>query len=248
MWLLVESAGGARLATRSRSLFFVSRPLMSQTKLVATPRTGSGSPAARRLRTDGHIPGVLYGRGMAPISVTVERREFRLALSGPAGANTVLALQVEGTSYPAVVKEMQRHPIKRTVSHVDFLQVNMNEEITVHVPVRLDGEAKAVQAANGLVDPAVDSIEVSCTPNNMPGEFVIDITEMQPDTVIRLSDVPMPAGVTAHGDPDMPIVTVLTMRATAEDEAAEEAAEAAAEGGEAAAEAGESPAGDAAAE
>ena len=125
---------------------------MSQTTLTATPRTGSGSPTARRLRAEGHIPGVLYGRGMEPISVTVERREFRLALSGPAGANTVLALQVGGTSYPAVVKEMQRHPIRRTVNHIDFLQVNMNEEITVHIAVRLEGESKAVAAAGGLVD------------------------------------------------------------------------------------------------
>ena len=193
---------------------------MSQTTLTATPRTGSGTPTARRLRTTGHIPGVLYGRGMDPISVTVERREFRLALSGPAGANTVLALQVGGTSYPAVVKEMQRHPIRRTVNHIDFLQVNMNEEITVHIAVRLEGESKAVAAAGGLVDPAVDTLEVSCTPTNMPNEFVIDITDMQPDTVIRLSDIPMPKGVTALGDPDMPVVTVLTTAAEVEEPAA----------------------------
>ena len=193
---------------------------MSQTTLTATPRTGSGTPMARRLRAEGHIPGVLYGRGMEPISVTVERREFRLALSGPAGANTVLALQVGGTSYPAVVKEMQRHPIRRTVNHIDFLQVNMNEEITVHIAVRLEGESKAVAAAGGLVDPAVDTLEVSCTPTNMPNEFVIDITDMQPDTVIRLSDIPMPTGVTALGDPDMPVVTVLTTAAEIEEPAA----------------------------
>jgi large subunit ribosomal protein L25 len=214
---------------------------MSQTTLTATARTGTGTPAARRLRTEGHIPGVLYGRGMEPIKVTVERREFRLALSGPAGANTVLALEVGGVSYPAVVKEMQRHPVKRTVSHIDFLQVNMNEEITVSVPVRLEGEAKAVLAEGGLVDPAVDTIDVLTTPNNMPNEFVIDISEMHPHDVIRLSDVPMPAGVTAIGDPEMPIVTVLVLRATAEDVAAEAAAEGegdgetAAEGGDAAA-------------
>jgi large subunit ribosomal protein L25 len=206
---------------------------MSQTTLTATPRTGSGTPTARRLRAEGHIPGVLYGRGMDPISVTVERREFRLALSGPAGANTVLALQVGGTSYPAVVKEMQRHPIRRTVNHIDFLQVNMNEEITVHVHVRLEGESKAVAASGGLVDAAVDSLEVSCTPTNMPNEFVIDITDMQPDTVIRLSDIPMPEGVTALGDPDMPVVTVLTTAAEVEEPTAE-AAEGEGEGGEAA--------------
>ena len=203
---------------------------MSQTTLTATPRTGSGSPAARRLRAEGHIPGVLYGRGMEPISVTVERREFRLALSGPAGANTVLALQVGGTSYPAVVKEMQRHPIRRTVNHVDFLQVNMDEEITVHVHVRLEGEAKAVEAAGGLVDAAVDSLEVSCTPTNMPNEFVIDITDMQPDTIIRLSQLPMPTGVTPLGDPDLVIVTVLTTAAEVEEPVAEPAEGEAAEG------------------
>ena len=214
---------------------------MSQTTLTATPRTGSGTPIARRLRAEGHIPGILYGRGMEPISVTVERREFRLALSGPAGVNTVLALQVGGTSYPAVVKELQRHPIRRTVNHVDFLQVNMNEEITVHIAVRLEGESKAVAAMGGLVDAAVDSLEVRCTPTDMPNEFVIDITEMQPDTVIRLSDISMPKGVTPLGDPDMAVVTVLTTAAEVEEPVAEaeegeaEGEGAAAEGGDAAA-------------
>ena len=206
---------------------------MSQTTLVATPRTGSGSPAARRLRAEGHIPGVLYGRGMEPISVTVERREFRLALSGPAGVNTVLDLQVGGKSYPAVVKELQRHSIRRTVNHIDFLQVNMNEEITVHVAVRLEGESKAVAAMGGLVDPAVDSLEVSCTPTDMPNEFVIDITDMQPDTVIRLSDIPMPKGVTPLGDPDLVVVTVLTTAQEIEEPVAAGEGEGEGEGGEA---------------
>ena len=210
----------------------MSNTLSSNTRLAAQSRTAAGSPAARRLRAEGHIPGVLYGHGMTPLSVAVERRDLRLALSGPAGSNTVLALEVDGKSYPAVIKEMQRHPIKRTVSHIDFLQVDMNESITVNVPLHLTGEAKAVLAEGGLVDPSVDSIEVTCTPSNMPNEFVVDITDMQPNEVIRLSDLPMPAGVTANGDPDMPIVTVLiTAAATAAaDEApAEGDAEAAAD-------------------
>ena len=193
---------------------------MSNTKLAAQPRTTSGSAAARRLRAEGHIPGVIYGQGMEPVSVTVERRDLRLALSGPAGSNTVLTLEVGGKSYPAVVKEMQRHPIKRTVSHIDFLQVNMNEIITVSVPLHLTGEAKAVIAEGGLVDPSVDTIEVHCTPNNMPNEFLVDVTNLQPHGVIRLSDLTMPAGVTPLGDPDMPIVTALvTAAATAAAEA-----------------------------
>ncbi len=189
---------------------------MSNTKLVAQPRSITGSPAARRLRAADHIPGVIYGQGMAPLSLTVERRELRLALSGAAGSNTVLALEIDGTTYPAVIKEMQRHPIKRTVSHIDFLQVNMNEEITVHVPLHITGEAKAVIADGGLVDPSVDTIEVSCTPGNVPNEFVVDISNMHSHEVIRLSDLKMPKGVTALGDPDMPIVTVMvTAAATA---------------------------------
>jgi large subunit ribosomal protein L25 len=220
--------------------------VMSQTKLVATTGRATGSAASRRLRAEGHIPGVLYGHGMTPVSVTVERRDLRLALSGPAGANTVLDLQVDGKSYPAVVKEMQRHPVRRTVSHVDFLQVNMNEEITVSIPLRLEGEAKAVMAENGLVDPAVDAIEVVTKPGNMPNEFVIDVTNMQPHEVIRLADVPMPDGVTPTGDPDMAIVTVLVLRGAGAEEAAtaaegegEAPAAEAAEGGEAAPESSE---------
>lgn len=182
---------------------------MSNTTLVATTGRATGSSASRRLRAEGHIPGVLYGHGMTPLSLTVERRDLRVALSGPAGVNTILSLTVDGASYNAVIKEMQRHPVKRTVNHVDFLQVNMNEEITVNIPLRLEGEAKAVLAAGALVDPAVDTIEVLTTPNNMPDEFLIDITDMQPDQVIRLADVPMPTGVTPTGDPDMPVVTVL---------------------------------------
>jgi large subunit ribosomal protein L25 len=197
---------------------------MSNTKLVAQPRTTTGSPAARRLRAEGHIPGVIYGQGMTPVSVTVERRDLRLALSGPAGSNTVLTLEVGGKSYPAVVKDMQRHPIRRTVAHIDFLQVNMNEEITVSVAVHLVGEAKAVAAEGGLVDASVDTIEVSCTPNNMPNAFEIDVTDMQPGDVIRLADVPMPKGVTALGDPEMPVVTILITSAA---EAAADEAEAA---------------------
>ncbi len=182
---------------------------MSQTTLVASTGRETGSPASRRLRAGDQIPGVLYGQGMAPVSVAVARRDLRLALSGPAGFNTVLQLKVDGKTYPAVVKEVQRHPVKRNVSHIDFLQVNMSEMLTVSVPLHLSGEAKAVLNEGGLVDPAVDTIEVECTPGNMPNEFLVDITDMQPGDVIRLSSLVMPKGVTALGDPDMAIVSAI---------------------------------------
>lgn len=213
---------------------------MASTVLHAQTGRETGSAASRRLRRENKIPAVLYGHGMEPLSIAVDRRDLRVAVSGAAGFNTVLDLTVSGDDgekvYPAIVKDLQRHPVRRTVSHVDFLQINLDEEITVSVPVRLEGEAEAVTMNNGLVDPAVDSIEVVTTPRTIPDEFVIDVSAMEMDSVIRLSDVPMPEGVAPVGDPETPIVTVLVMRATAEDEAAEgeaEGAEGEAEGGEA---------------
>ena len=182
------------------------------TVLVAETGRPTGSANSRRMRREDHIPAVVYGQGMEPITISVVRRELRHALSGPAGTNTVLDLTVDGQVYPAIVKELQRHPVRRTVSHVDFLQVNLNEEITIAVPVRLEGEAKAVIDEGGLVDPAVDTIEVRTTPRNIPNEIVIDITDMTMDTVITLGEIELPAGVTATADPDTAIVTVLFIK------------------------------------
>ena len=209
---------------------------MPENSLTATTGRPSGSAASRRLRAEGHIPGVLYGHGMTPVPLSVERRELRLALAGPAGFNTLLNLAVDGKTYPAIIKDFQRHPIRRNVAHIDFQQVSLTESITISVPIRLEGEAKAVLAADGLVDPAVDSIEVVTTPNNMPNEIVIDITNLQPGDVVRLSDITLPTGVTAVADPDTTIVTAVH-GSTEADGISEEEAEAteAAEAAEAAA-------------
>lgn len=188
----------------------------------------TGSPASRRLRAADRIPGVLYGHGMEPISLSVARRDLRVALSGPAGSNTLLSLSVDGKQYNAVVKELQRHPVRRNVAHVDFIQIDLSEEITVNVPVHLTGTAKQVLSAGGLVDPAVDTLELRTTPANIPNEILIDVTDLEPNSVIRLSDITLPSGVVALGDPDMPVVTVVISRAAVETPAASaEGAEAA---------------------
>jgi large subunit ribosomal protein L25 len=176
----------------------------------------TGSAASRRLRTQDRIPGVLYGQGMQPVSLSVARRDLRVALSGPAGTNTILSLSVDGKQYNAVVKELQRHPVRRTVAHIDFIQIDLSEEITMNVPLHLTGTAKAVLSAGGIVDPAVDLIEVRTTPNNIPNEIVVDVTDFTPETVIHLGELSLPAGVVALGDPNMPVVTVLMSRAATE--------------------------------
>lgn len=202
---------------------------MSDTVLVARSGRQTGSPESRRLRRSDVIPAVVYGLGMDPISVSVDRRDLRLALSGPAGMNTVLDLQVDGRSYPAIVKEMQRHPVKRTVSHIDFMQVNLDVEITVGVPVRLEGEAKEVSMNNGLLDQQLTEIQVRTTPRIIPDEFVVDVTSMTVDSVITVGDIPMPAGVSAVTDADQPVVTVTILRTAATPAAG---AEESADGGE----------------
>jgi len=215
-----------------RALGIDSLAVSNTATLSAETGRATGSAASRRLRAADRIPAVLYGHGMEPISLSVARRDLRVALSGPAGQNTILSLNIGGTSYNAIVKEMQRHPVRRTVAHIDFVQINLSEEITMQVPVHLVGTAKAVVSAGGLVDPAVDTIEVRTTPANVPNEISIDISDLTPDSVIRLSDIPMPAGVSAIGDPEMPVVTVLMSRAATE--AAKDAADGAAAAPEAA--------------
>ena len=191
---------------------------MSETILTAEVGRRAGSSDSRRLRAEDKIPAVVYGHGMDPISVSVDRRELRQALSGAAGMNTILDLSVDGTVYPTLIKDVQRHPVKRSVQHIDFIQVNLNEEIVVSIPIHLEGEAKEVSANNGLVDLAMQELEVRTTPRSIPDGITIDITDMTMDTVIRIADLPLPAGVTAEGDPEAPVVTVLVMRATVEDD------------------------------
>jgi len=222
---------------------------MSETVLIAETGRRTGSSDSRRLRAEDQIPGVVYGHGMDPISLSVNRRDLRVALSGSAGLNTIIDLTVDGKVYPSLIKDIQRHPVKRNVQHIDFIQVNLNEEITIGVPIVLEGEAHDVLSNNGLVDLALQELQVRTTPRQIPDSIVIDVTDFTLDTVIRIEDLTLPAGVEAIGEPDAPVVTVLIMRGVEEEEA-EGAEGEAAEGDEAAAEgdaeAGEAASGDAA--
>jgi large subunit ribosomal protein L25 len=125
------------------------------------------------------------------------------------------------------VKDMQRDPVKRNVSHVDFMQIDLSKEIVMSVPIHLTGTAKAVVQEGGLVDPAVDRIEIRAAANNIPNEIVIDVTNMNMNTIIRMEDITLPTGVTAVSDPDLVVVTVL-VTSTQSDKPAVAAGEAAA--------------------
>lgn len=207
---------------------------MSDSVLIAEAGRTTGSAESRRIRREDRIPAVVYGKGMEPISISVNRRDLRVALSGAAGMNTILDLTVDGTVYPSIVKDMQRHPVRRTVAHVDFIQIDLSEEITVSVPVRLEGEAKQVAMNNGLVDQQMMEIQIRTTPRSIPDELVIDISDMTVDTVITVADVPLPNGVVAVSAEDQTVVTAVTLRVATDEPVAGDS-----EGEEGAAEASE---------
>lgn len=213
---------------------------MSETILNATTGRTLGSSSARRLRAQEQIPAVVYGLGMEPLSVSVDRRELRQAVSGGSGLNTILDLTIDGKMYPSIIKDVQRHPVRLNITHLDFIQVDLNAQIVVSIPIHLTGTAEEVNNNGGLVDQIMNELEVSTTPRNIPEEVIVDISAMTMDSTIHVEDLPLPAGVTATGDPERTVVTVSIMRTPVLDEEAAEAEAAAAEG-----EAGESDGADA---
>ncbi|MGH9258952.1 MAG: 50S ribosomal protein L25, partial [Acidimicrobiales bacterium] len=120
--------------------------------LAAEPGRTTGSSASRRLRSTGKVPAVLYGRGADPQPITVDWRDLRTALTTDKGLNALLTLQVGRKKTTAIVKELQRHPVRRDVLHVDFLSVDVDVVISTDVPIVLEGEATLVLREQGVVD------------------------------------------------------------------------------------------------
>lgn len=226
--------------------------------VMLTAETGRprGTRAARRLRREGRVPGVVYGLGRDPIAVSVGWPELRVALTTEAGLNALIDLEVDGESALTIVKELQRDPVKRSVTHVDFIRIDPDAEIEVEVPLVLTGEPEKLTHEGGLVDQLLHSIRIRAKPGQIPNELVADITELTTESAIKVGDVELPPNVSTDVDPDEPVVTGYVPRAEvaevteaaeaaegeapAEGEAAEEAAaptegeasEGSAEGGE----------------
>ncbi len=230
---------------------------MPEVILVAETGRPAGTSASKRLRLAGRIPGVVYGHGMDPLPVSVERKELRHALHTDAGHNALIDLQLDGGDrHLTIVKELQRHPVRNEVTHVDFIVVRRDEIVSVDVPIVLEGEARKVLGNDGTIDQLHYSVTVQSTPGNIPNEFTIDISELAVGDSIRVGDIKLPAGVTTELDPEEVIVVAQVSAAAVEAEQLEELAEAiheaeAGEEGEPSAAAGEPAAadgGDAAAE
>jgi large subunit ribosomal protein L25 len=194
--------------------------------LVAETGRSTGSPASRRLRATGKVPAVLYGRGAEPAPISVEWRDLRSALTTDKGLNALLTLKIDGSSTKAIVKEMQRHPVRRDVLHVDFLAVDVDKPITTDVPLMLEGEPEKVIRDDGVVEQILNVLIVTAKPDAIPGHIAVDVSDLEIGQHITVGDLQLPADVTTEADPEETIVTAkLTSLALAEEEEEEEEGE-----------------------
>jgi large subunit ribosomal protein L25 len=194
---------------------------MAEITLHATPRAPEGTRSVRRLRATGKVPGVVYGLGGDPVNLTVDWRELRAALVTDQGLNAVIHLDIEGSTTPTLVKDMQRHPVRRNVLHVDFLRVDLDKTVDVEVSVSLEGEAELVGRDNGVVDQIITSLLITAKPNDIPSGLTIDITSLEIGGSLHVRDIVLPAGVTTSVDPDDTVVSAQHGISDAEFEAAE---------------------------
>ncbi len=210
------------------------------TALTITPREAAGSRQARRLRRQGTVPGVLYGGGQEPLPFQVSARTLRQAL---AHAGAVLDVTVEGgSSSPAVLKELNRHPVSGETVHVDLLRVRLDQSIQSTVILELTGvdESPGVRDG-GVLEQVTRELTIEALPTDIPDTVTHDVSEMQIGDTLTLESVRAPAGVTLVDDPETVVATVTPPRLQVEptEEIEEEtevvgeaAAEAAAEGEE----------------
>lgn len=187
-------------------------------ELLLTAHTGrlTGTRSSRRLRADGMVPGVVYGLGQDPVSVAVEWPALRKALTTDAGVNALLRLNIDGDEQLSIVKEIQRHPTRRDVTHVDFIRLDADAELSVEVRIVLEGEAKNVTAQSGMVDQSLFSLTVFSKPDAIPREFTVDISDLEVGESVHVSDLLMPAGVRTEVDGDESIASAVVTRSTLE--------------------------------
>jgi large subunit ribosomal protein L25 len=191
------------------------------------------------LRAEGKVPATVYGLGGDAVTVSVDWRELRHALTTDAGMNALINLQIdEHATELTIVKELQRHPIKRSVLHIDFLRVSRDVAIEVEVPIVIVGEAEQVIRDGGTVDQALFHLTISAKPGSIPNELTVDISGLTIGDAVRVGDIALPDGVETEVDAEEPVVIGSAPQAEEVVEAPEgEAAEAGAEGEAAAGEA-----------
>lgn len=190
---------------------------MIENKLVAKKRAEIGKGPSRRLRMKDELPAIVYSKGDKAISVVICPKETGKILQGPLRRNSLIELSIEGDKKrPVMVKERQIHPTKRTLVHVDFVEVSLKEPVTVAVPVKLFGKSESV-TLGGKMDHVLHKMRVSCLPNAVPEVINIDITAL-PFGSTHTKDVLLPEGVSLAEKPRVVVLTIKKPRGAAKEE------------------------------
>lgn len=209
-----------------------------QVKLKVSPRETRGKEEARKLRRQGRIPAVLYGHEFEPMLLSLDSHEFATLLRRKGGLHGLLELEVEGAQevrHSVVIKEVQKHPIKDNILHVDFQRVKETERIHAEVPLRYVGEPAGVKLG-GLLQHFLYEVRVEALPRDLPEFIELDISALKLGQTLKVSDLPRLTGVNYLNSPDENVVMVLARRVKTHLIELEEEEEAAEAGGEASAE------------
>jgi large subunit ribosomal protein L25 len=185
---------------------------MERSELTAWKRQTGKKREAHKLRSSGLVPGILYGRQKASIPITVKPDVLQKAIATKAGLNTLIDLSIEGEgqkgSFTALVKDYQLHPITRKLLHVDLLAIDINEKISVMIPIQLNGKPEGVKKG-GILQHVLREMEVICLPLQIPEKVEVDVSFLEIGKSIHLADMKLPEGIETHMDKGTTIAAVI---------------------------------------
>jgi large subunit ribosomal protein L25 len=186
---------------------------METVEITVTPRTGTGKSFVRKLRREGVVPAVLYGRKRAPVHVGVSALELERKVVHLEGSHLIRLLDPNGQTSDihervVLLREMQQHPVTGVLLHADFLEVDLTERLAVMVSLHFVGKAAGV-VAGGILQPILRSIEVECLPTEIPEFIEVDVSPLGIHEAIHIADLKLPEAVTPLADPTQTVVTVL---------------------------------------
>src|SRR3954467_3972676 len=198
---------------------------MATVSFNAIARDTSGKGAARTLRRQGLVPAVIYGHGREPQSLALNARDLDKMLGHIQAESTVIEVSVGGQTAKTLIREIQRHPIKRQILHVDFQALVAGEKVTVSIPIVLTGIPEGVRLEGGVLDQTLRELEIEVDPANIPDHIELDVTNMVIGDSLHISDLKLPEGVEVLDDAETSVAVLAAPRAVIEETAAPEAAE-----------------------
>lgn len=193
---------------------------MASASLNAFPRTDRGTGNARKLRQSGKVPAVVYGHGREPQPLAVDTREVERLLGQFSAASTVIELSIDGRSSRTLIREIQRHPVKRHLVHIDFQELVAGEKVTVSVPLRFIGTADGVRNAGGILEETMHQVHLRVDPSSIPAHVDVDVTPLTIGHSFHIRDLQLPTGVAVLDDPDATLCVVTAPKAVSETPAA----------------------------